>query len=73
MIIDTKIKKSNLKEPNIISVGRLHQGKRIDELIEIFSELKNNKSKLFIIGDGKEKENLQNLITKLNLNDRILF
>jgi len=51
-------KKSLLKEKNIISVGRLHEGKRIDDLIRIFSKIDNKNSKLFIIGSGEEEEKL---------------
>lgn len=72
LISDFKIK-SNLKNKNIISVGRLHTGKKIDELIDIFNTIESNKSKLFIIGDGDQYEYLINKTKKLGLNNRVLF
>lgn len=64
-------KTSDLNNRNIISVGRLHEGKRIDELIRIFSKVKYKSSKLYIIGDGDEYLNLLRIIDDLNLNDRV--
>lgn len=64
---------SNLSSKNIISISRLHKGKRIDELINIFSQIKDKDSKLYIIGDGEEKSNIENLISSLNLQNRIIM
>ena len=73
MIIDNNTEKSDLKSKNIISVGRLHKGKRIDELINIFSKIKNKKSKLYIIGDGEEKDRLKQLICDKKLENRVIM
>ena len=62
---------TNLKENNLIFVGRLHEVKKVDDLINIFSQLKNNDCTLYIIGDGDEYKNIQNLIKKLNLEKKI--
>lgn len=62
------------KDPyRIISVGRLHFGKRFDRLIYAFSLISSNYPMwhLTIFGEGEEKENLVNLITQLNLVDRV--
>ena len=64
---------SDLNNKNIISISRLHKGKKIDELINIFSQLKDKDTKLYIIGDGEEKENLKNLVLDLNLQDRVIM
>jgi len=64
---------SYLKSKNIISVGRLHEGKRIDELVRIFAKLKNKKTKLFIVGEGEEKQKIKKLIKELNLNNRVVM
>lgn len=64
---------SNLDNKNILSICRLHEGKRIDELINIFSRLKDKSSKLYIIGDGEEKENIEKLILDLDLQDRVIM
>ena len=66
-------KKSDLKNKNIISISRLHPGKRIDELINIFSKIENKKSKLYIVGAGEEEENLKNLVEEKKLTDRVIF
>lgn len=64
---------SNLNTKNIISICRLHKGKRVDELINIFSQIKDKDSKLYIIGDGEEKFNIEKLISDLNLQDRVIM
>lgn len=65
-------KKSKLNN-NIITVSRLDYGKRNDEIIKAFSKIKDKNSKLFIIGDGKEYNNLKNIISALNLDSRVFL
>lgn len=64
---------SDLKQKNIISICRLHKDKKIDELINIFSKLKDKETKLYIIGDGEEKENLEKQIEELRLQNRVIM
>lgn len=45
--------------------------KRVDILISHLT--RSNFGCLIILGDGKERENLQNLVSKFNLNDRVIF
>ena len=66
-------KKSLLEDNNIITVSRLDEGKRNDEIIKIFSKLNNKKWKLYIIGDGKEIDNLSKLVKKLNLEKQVIL
>ena len=48
--------------------------KRNDDIIRAFSKIKKKKDwKLYIIGDGKEFNNLNKLINDLNMNDRIIL
>lgn len=72
-MIESVSKKSTLESKNIISVGRLHEGKRIDELVTIFSKLKNQKAKLFIIGTGEEENKIKDLIKKYKLQKRVIM
>lgn len=65
--------KSSLNSKNLITISRLNSIKRIDVMIEMFSKIKNKKSKLYIVGDGEELEKLKNITNKLNLNDRVIF
>ncbi len=61
----------NLKKENfILAVGRLHPVKQFDKLIKIYSKLNTN-YKLLIVGDGKERERLEQLIKTLKLEDKI--
>lgn len=57
----------------IISVGRLVPEKNYDMLINIFNDIRKEISniKLLIIGEGSEKEKLQNIINKNSLNDDV--
>jgi len=52
-----------------ISVSKLHRRKRIDKALRIYEEFSKSfrKSKFLIIGDGPEKQNLKNLVKKMNL------
>jgi len=54
-------------------VGRLVKNKGIEELLEVFSEIKSEYSNmnLILIGDGLLKEEILKFIKKNNLNDRI--
>lgn len=65
--------KSNKEENSIISIGRLSKEKGYSDLIDVINILKNrNESiKLYLIGDGAEKDSLQNKINELNLNKNI--
>lgn len=64
---------SSLNSKNIISIGRLHEGKRINELIDIFSKLEDRDTKLYIIGNGDEFDNLKKQIANLKLENRIIM
>lgn len=64
-------KQSKLDKKNIITVSRLDYGKRNDEIIKAFSKIKEKDWKLYIVGDGKEFNNLNKLINDLNMNERI--
>ena len=59
----------------ILSVGRLNPVKGYDILIKAFNAAKNkiNDLKLVIIGDGPERENLEALISRYNLDNRIFL
>ncbi len=53
---------------NFVTVGRLDEGKNHQLLIRAMVEVEGN---LYIIGDGTLKEELQELIESLNLEDRV--
>ncbi len=59
----------------IVSAGRLIREKGYDVLIEAFSVVSNEhpKMKLLILGEGSERRNLESLIEKLNLNDKVIL
>lgn len=60
---------------NIICVGMLYFEKKQDITIQALKKLKEKyvNLKLTIVGDGPERENLKNLVSKLNLVDDIDF
>lgn len=64
---------SNLNSKNLITVGRLDTLKRNDDIIRAFSKIDNKDYTLTIIGDGKEEDNLKNLTSELNIEDRVIF
>jgi glycosyltransferase involved in cell wall biosynthesis len=66
--------KLNLKKGQILlTIGRLIRLKRIDEIIQSFSEIKNDDSLLLIIGEGPQKEELIGLCYRLQLTERVKF
>lgn len=71
MPIESDNKISNLKNKNIITVGRLEKVKGYDDLIKLFSKLNNKEWTLSIVGTGSEFDNLNNLIKELNMEDNI--
>lgn len=77
---DEIIKKSNLliqdiefdkKQLNFISVGRLDYSKNYEMMLRNAIKLKNEgfKFKVYIIGDGEEKEKLEKIIIENNMED----
>jgi L-malate glycosyltransferase len=71
---EQKRKELGLTDNKIIfvTVGRLIARKNLEELIEIISRVKKDfKCELIIIGDGPEKDNLQQKINNLNLSNEI--
>ena len=67
-------KKSKL-EKNFIIVSRLVKQKGIDRLIRVHKKLLDEglKHKIYVIGDGEEKEDLENLVKKLKVEDTFIF
>lgn len=59
----------NLHLPYILQVSRLAKGKGHEELLEIYALLKQRglQHKLYFIGDGENRQNLEKLITELGL------
>lgn len=57
----------------LVTFGRLNYQKGYDLLIESLSKMKNQNYKLYILGIGEEKENLENLSKKLKIADKIKF
>ncbi len=57
------------QEPTILTVARLVEQKGIDRLIKVHKKLIDDgiKHKIYVIGDGEEKNKLQDLIKKFNV------
>ena len=77
-LVETAIPQNELRDryPARIIVGyigRLIEGKGVKDLIEAFYTIENKDHLLMIIGDGPEQKNLQVLVTKRGLNDRVFF
>lgn len=56
---------------NLVCVGRLEYQKGFDLIIKIMARLKKEKIKLYILGEGKEKERLEKLIKSLKLEESV--
>lgn len=61
----------NFNKKKIVTLGRLVKSKNHIELIKIFHEINNKDWHLIIGGEGPEKDNLEEYITKNNLTDSV--
>ena len=68
--IDVPTKTEN---KNIVTVGRLAKEKGHTILLKAFAKVKETEWELHIIGDGVERENLQNEATALGISERLVF
>lgn len=59
------------KDFTLVCVGRFEKVKNQQLLIKAFSRLEDKMAKLILVGDGRERENLENLISDLNCKDRV--
>jgi len=68
-------KKSNLKENNLINIGRLEEVKGQLDLIEIVKEIKKEIKdiKLYLIGDGTLRNLIEQKIKEYSLEDNVLL
>jgi glycosyltransferase involved in cell wall biosynthesis len=61
----------------VLAVGRFSKEKAHIDLIEAFAQLRkqnpNLKVRLVIVGEGPERENLQNAATRLGITDNVVF
>lgn len=57
----------------ILGMGRLHPQKRFSDLIRAFSQMNSHDSRLVIIGEGQEREKLEQHVNELNIDDRVHF
>ena len=66
-------KKSELTEKRLISVGRLSKEKGYIDLLKLYKKLIKDYPdwKLDIVGDGVERENLEEFISKNNLEEKV--
>ncbi|MCR5260827.1 MAG: glycosyltransferase [Candidatus Gastranaerophilales bacterium] len=67
-------KASETNRPFIIATtAKLIKRKNIDIIIKALKKLKDDNVVLRIMGDGKERKNLENLVKKLNLGEKVIF
>lgn len=60
---------------NVISVGRLTQPKGYDKLIDLMPKIlaSNPSVRLYIVGEGEERQKLEHQIKELNLSDKVIL
>lgn len=74
-LVHTPFPESGNRIINFINLGRLSPEKGQDQLIEAFSKVHNKykNTRLYIVGEGVERKNLEYLIKKLNLEDAVFL
>jgi len=63
---------ANSKKPWLVTISELHKNKGLSYLIEAISKIK-EKPIVFVLGEGEERDNLENLIKKLGLRKNIFL
>lgn len=58
---------------DIVYVGRLEKVKNVETLIRAFYQLSDKSITLIIVGDGRERHKLENLVKELQLENQIIF
>jgi glycosyltransferase involved in cell wall biosynthesis len=76
--IESVLKKYKIKKPYILSNAVSHPHKNLSSLIIAYSRLtfreKNFKHKLVLLGfEGKDQKNIEDLVTRRDLRNRVLF
>ncbi len=61
------------KENYILYAGRLEKQKGLEMLLLAFSRMKNNTMKLYLIGNGSKRQELEEKARELNIADRVRF
>ncbi len=70
-VVNASTQKS--KENIVLTVGRLNSQKAQDVLIKAFASSKNGGWKLYLVGEGEERERLENLIDSYGLQQKVLL
>lgn len=65
------VEKSFRKPFKFVSVGSLNHWKAFDVLIEAFNGIKDKNAQLYIVGEGADRNALEEQIKKLNLSERV--
>ncbi len=71
-LIYKKAGEFDVKGDYIVAVGRLSKEKNYEYLIKAY-KLSGIKEELWFIGEGEERKNLENLVKKLNLENKVKF
>ena len=61
----------NSKKNIVLNVGRLHPQKAQDVLIRAFSNSQNKNWMLYLVGEGESRNDLETLISTLNLKEKV--
>lgn len=61
------------KKFNIVYVGRLEKVKNVATLIRAFAELSDENIELTLVGDGRERKSLENLVEDLGISYKVYF
>ena len=57
----------------VLSLGRLAKEKNVDEIIRNVAEMDSEGIKMVIVGDGPDRERLENLAKECNLANKVIF
>ncbi|MDD5026145.1 MAG: glycosyltransferase family 4 protein [Candidatus Peribacteraceae bacterium] len=72
-LIEDAMKRNTKVQGRILFVGRLEKMKGVDTLLRAFAQLNVDNARLHIVGDGSQRDALEQLSQQLKIADRVTF
>lgn len=72
-VIQPEPDQNRLQTPRFVCAGRLHKQKGFDRLIQALVSIRDESWSLHIMGEGAERQNLEDLIVQNNLQDKVFL
>jgi len=72
-LLDRDLKKQDSSCFNLVFMGNIGQEQNLSNVIKALYTIKNENFILHVIGDGSDMDNVKKTVSKLNMNDKVIF